>query len=61
MLSTFAFTERFELHHDTNSGRAGCGPTLQRYIKGGGCNHSDVSADSTSAADTLKLVLLQHM
>ncbi len=26
----------------------------------GGCNHSDVSADSTSAADTLKLMLLQN-
>src|SRR5882672_440500 len=26
----------------------------------GGCNHPDVSADSTTAADTLKLVLLQN-
>src|SRR5258708_24794098 len=26
----------------------------------GGCNHPNVSADSTSAADTLKLVLLQN-
>src|SRR6266851_6466874 len=26
----------------------------------GGCNHPNVSADSTSAADTLKLMLLQN-
>ena len=31
MRSTFAFTEGFELHHDTNSGRADCGPTLQLH------------------------------
>jgi hypothetical protein len=29
MLSTCTFTESFELHHDTNSGRADWGPTLQ--------------------------------
>jgi hypothetical protein len=31
MRSTFAFTEGFELHHDTNSGRPDCGPTLQLH------------------------------